>query len=98
MPLSNDQIAARLRDMSGWAFEQNALVRQLTCASFPDAIAFITRLAFEAEAEDHHPDLKVSYKRVTVSWSTHDEGGVTEKDFAGARTTNEIAACFVKGA
>jgi 4a-hydroxytetrahydrobiopterin dehydratase len=84
--------------MPGWTYEQNALVRQLTCASFPDAIAFVTRMAFEAEAADHHPDLHISFKRVTVSWSTHSDGGVTEKDFAGARTTNEIAARFVKGA
>ena len=84
--------------MPGWSFKENALVRQMTCASFPDAIAFVTRLAFEAESEDHHPDILVSYKRVTISWSTHDDGGVTEKDFAGARTTNEIAARFVKGA
>jgi 4a-hydroxytetrahydrobiopterin dehydratase len=98
MPLSAEQITARLREMPGWSFKDNALVRQMTCASFPDAVAFVTRLAFEAEAEDHHPDILVSYKRVTVSWSTHDEGGVTEKDFAGARTTNEIAARFVKGA
>jgi 4a-hydroxytetrahydrobiopterin dehydratase len=55
-------------------------------------------MAFEAEAADHHPDLHISFKRVTVSWSTHSDGGVTEKDFAGARTTNEIAARFVKGA
>jgi len=98
MPLSHEQINARLRDMPGWTYEQNALVRQLTCASFPDAIAFVTRMAFEAEAADHHPDLHISFKRVTVSWSTHSDGGVTEKDFAGARTTNEIAARFVKGA
>jgi 4a-hydroxytetrahydrobiopterin dehydratase len=98
MPLSAEQIHSRLRDMPGWAFEQNALVRKFTCTSFADAVAFVTRLAFEAEAEDHHPDIHVSYKRVTISWSTHDDDGVTEKDFAGARTTNEIAACFVKGA
>jgi 4a-hydroxytetrahydrobiopterin dehydratase len=49
------------------------------------------RLAFDAEAADHHPDLLVSYKRVTVTWSTHSEGGVTEKDVAGARQADVIA-------
>ena len=69
----------------------NALVRQYTFRGFPDAIAFVTRLAFDAEATDHHPDLAVSYKRVTVTWSTHSEGGVTEKDVAGARQADAIA-------
>ena len=65
--------------------DDNALVRQFTFPSFPDAIAFVTRLAFDAEAADHHPDLTVQYKRVTVTWSTHSEGGVTAKDFDGRR-------------
>ena len=47
------------------------------------AVAFIVRLGFAAEAADHHPDLLVNYKRVTVTYSTHSEGGLTDKDFAG---------------
>ena len=73
---------------------EDALTRQFTFKGFPDAIAFVTRLAFDAEAADHHPDLQVSYKRVTVTWSTHDEGGVTEKDFEGARQANAVAAAL----
>ena len=95
MVLTREQIDARLRDMPGWTYDGNVIVRKLTFASFPDAIAFVTRIAFEAEAADHHPDLVVSYKRVTMSWSTHDEGGVTEKDFAGARQAQAIASLFV---
>jgi len=68
-----------------------ALVRQYTFASFPDAIAFATRLAFDAEAADHHPDLLISYRHVTVTWSTHSEGGVTELDLAGARASDAAA-------
>lgn len=78
--------------MRGWSLQGDALVRKFTFASFPDAIAFVTRLGFEAEAHDHHPDLHIDYKRVTVSWSTHSDGGVTEKDFAGARQSDMIAA------
>jgi len=51
----------------------------------------ITRLAFDAEKADHHPDLVVSYRRVTVTWTTHSEGGVTEKDFAGAALADDVA-------
>jgi 4a-hydroxytetrahydrobiopterin dehydratase len=94
MKLSRDEIQRRLQDRPGWALDADALVRQLTFASFPDAIAFVTRLAFEAEAADHHPDLSVSYRRVAVRWSTHSEGGVTDKDFAGAEQSDRIAQAF----
>jgi 4a-hydroxytetrahydrobiopterin dehydratase len=92
MKLSSSDIDARLSKLSGWARKDDALARQFTFQGFPDAVAFVTRLAFDAEATDHHPDLQVSYKRVTVTWSTHDEGGVTEKDFEGARQADAIAA------
>jgi len=94
MKLSSDDITARLKSRPGWRFENNALTRQFTLASFPDAIAFVTRLAFDAEANDHHPDLTVNYKRVTVTWSTHSDGGVTGKDFAGAELSDRIARAF----
>jgi 4a-hydroxytetrahydrobiopterin dehydratase len=89
--LSDPDIESALAKLPGWRREGNALVRQYTFAGFPDAIAFVTRLAFDAEAADHHPDLHVSYKRVTVSWSTHSEGGVTEKDVEGARRSDAAA-------
>lgn len=88
MKLSHQKIRARLARLPGWSFLGDALVRQYTFPSFPDAIAFVTRLAFDAQAADHHPDLLISYKRVTVTWSTHSAGGVTEKDFAGARQSD----------
>ena len=87
----NEDIARRLDAAPGWKAEGDALVRQYVFASFPDAIAFLTRLAFDAEASDHHPDLTISYKRVMVRWSTHDEGGVTDKDFAGVQQSDAIA-------
>ena len=80
--------------MPGWKLSKGALVRQLTFKSFPEAIAFTTRLAFDAQEADHHPDLLISYKRVTVTWSTHSEGGVTEKDFEGVKQTNAAAKVF----
>jgi 4a-hydroxytetrahydrobiopterin dehydratase len=93
--LSDKEIHDKLAAHPGWKKEGDALVRQFTLRSFPDAIAFTTRLAFDAEASDHHPDLTISYKRVTVRWSTHSEGGVTEKDFAGAEQTNKAAGPFL---
>ena len=58
---------------------------------FPEAIAFVVRLGFAAEAADHHPDLLINYKRVKVTYSTHSEGGLTDKDFDGARAATLIA-------
>jgi 4a-hydroxytetrahydrobiopterin dehydratase len=92
MKLSDKDIESRLGDLKSWAVEGNALVRHYTFATFADAIAFVTRLAFDAEAADHHPDLAISYRRVQVTWSTHSEGGITEKDFAGAKQSEMIAA------
>ena len=55
---------------------------------------FATRLAFSAEAADHHPDLLISYRKVTVTWSTHSEGGITAKDFDAAKDTDRLARVF----
>ena len=82
------------RDLAGWTLREDALTAHFTFASFADAIAFVTRLAFEAEAADHHPDLHVSYRRVTVTWTTHSAAGVTEKDVAGAAQSDRIAKAF----
>jgi len=95
MKLSADVIDARLRTLPGWSRNGETLTRQFTFQGFPDAIAFVTRLAFDAEAADHHPDLAISYKRVTVTWTSHDAGGVTEKDFAGVTQSDTIAARFL---
>ena len=84
MKLTDQDIESKLAGLSGWAVDGAALVRTYTFPTFPDAIAFVTRLAFEAEAADHHPDLTVSHRRVRVAWSTHSAGGITDKDFAGA--------------
>ena len=89
--LSPSNIKTRLKDLPNWSLKENAITRTMKFPSFPDAIAFITRLAFSAEGSDHHPDLHISFRTVTISWSTHSDGGVTEKDFAGAKVSDTIA-------
>ena len=89
--LTEAGIRKRLKGAKGWALEGNAIRRQYTLASFPDAIAFVTRLAFDAEAADHHPDILITYKRVTLTYSTHSEGGLTQKDFDGAHKADALA-------
>ena len=92
MPLlTRDEIDAALRDLPGWTFEHNAIAKVFTFDGFPDAVAFVNRLVPGSEAADHHPDLLINYRRVTVMFSTHSDGGVTEKDIAGARLADQCA-------
>ena len=93
--LSDAEINQALRGLTEWTREGEGIRRQFTFASFPDAIAFATRLGFDAQAEDHHPDITINFKRVTLTYSTHSEGGLTEKDLDGARTADRIAARFL---
>ncbi|HEY7059424.1 MAG TPA: 4a-hydroxytetrahydrobiopterin dehydratase [Vicinamibacterales bacterium] len=94
--LTTQEIETQLKTVDGWTQEGQAIRRQFVLPGFPDAVAFITRLAFDAEAADHHPDILVNYKRVTLTYSTHREGGVTSKDFDGARAANRLAARFAR--
>ena len=89
--LSREEIDRRLKTLDGWTLEGDAIRKQYTFKGFPEAIAFLNRLVPDAEQADHHPDITVNYRRVTLSWSTHDEGGLTAKDIAGAKMADRHA-------
>ena len=89
--LSRPEVEQRMKTLSGWTLDGDAIRKQYTFADFPDAVAFVDRIAPEAQKADHHPDILINYKRVTLTWSTHDAGGLTDKDFAGAATADRIA-------
>jgi 4a-hydroxytetrahydrobiopterin dehydratase len=89
--LSRAEVEQRLTSLNGWTLDGDAIRKQFTFKNFVEAIAFVNRLAPEAEAADHHPDILINYKRVTLTWSTHSEGGLTDKDFAGAATADRLA-------
>jgi 4a-hydroxytetrahydrobiopterin dehydratase len=91
MKLSAPEIAQHLKSVQGWTLDGNAIKKQFTFAGFPEAVAFVGRLVPEAESADHHPDIQISYKRVTLSYSTHSEGGLTHKDFDGAAMADRMA-------
>ena len=78
--------------MDGWTEQDAALVREFELPSFPAAIEFVDRLAELAESEDHHPDIDIRYRRVTVRWTTHSAGGITAKDREMAEQTSALAA------
>ncbi len=91
MKLSRSEAEQRVKGLDGWTLEGETLRKQYTFADFPAAVEFVNRLVPEAEAADHHPDILINYKRVTLTYSTHSEGGLTVKDFAGAATADRLA-------
>jgi 4a-hydroxytetrahydrobiopterin dehydratase len=78
--LDGDELRFRMRDLEGWKFLGDAIHKDFTFRGFRAAIAFVNRIAEQASAAGHHPDLEIHFNRVVVSLSTHDAGGVTEKD------------------
>ena len=91
MKLSRSEAEQRLKTLTGWTLDGDAIRKQFTFAGFPEAVAFVDRIAPKCEAADHHPDILINYKRVTLTYSTHSEGGLTEKDFAGAAAADALA-------
>jgi 4a-hydroxytetrahydrobiopterin dehydratase len=91
MKLSRTEAQERLKKLTGWTLEGDAIRKQFTFAGFPEAVAFVDRLAIKAQAADHHPDILINYKRVTLTYSTHSEGGLTAKDFDGAAMADTLA-------
>ena len=78
--LSADQIAEKLKALPGWEYKNNAISKTFKFKEFLQGIEFVQKIAEIAEAADHHPDITINYKSITFSCSTHDAGGVTEKD------------------
>ena len=89
--LPDADIAARMPSVPQWTRDSDRISREFTCPTFADAVAFIVRIGFDAEAADHHPDISVHYRRVTLTFWTHSEGGLTDKDFAGAQAADRVA-------
>jgi 4a-hydroxytetrahydrobiopterin dehydratase len=74
----------------GWEEVDGALERTFELPSFTEAIAFVNRVAELAEQENHHPDIAVSYRKVTLRWTTHSEGGITDRDYALAAQSDGL--------
>jgi 4a-hydroxytetrahydrobiopterin dehydratase len=79
--LDDDEISTRLDALPGWEREGDEISKTFELPTFPEAIAFVTRIADRAEAANHHPDIDIRYRKVRVALSTHDAGGLTELDF-----------------
>ena len=90
MPLTQSEIEEEIQSVPQWQQAGQTIIRTFKFKNFVEAIAFIEQLVEPAEAAAHHPDLAISYNKVTVSLTSHDAGGLTEKDFALARTISQI--------
>jgi 4a-hydroxytetrahydrobiopterin dehydratase len=80
-----------MKFMADWIESDGGLEKTLELASFPAAIAFVQRVAELAEAENHHPDISISYRKVTIRWTTHSAGGITDRDRELAQRTDELS-------
>ena len=80
--LADGEVRGFLDDLEGWKHFGNAIHKDFTFPGFRGAISFVNRVAEKANDAGHHPDIEIHYNRVLISLSTHDEGGVTEKDIA----------------
>ena len=88
--LPDDEIERGLVALAGWARDGDQIRKSYELPSFPDAIAFVTRVGFLAEAADHHPDLDIRWRTVHVALSTHTDGGITDKDLSLAAEIEQI--------
>ena len=90
MPLTQSEIEEEIQSVPQWQQAGQTITRTFKFKNFVEAIAFVEQLVEPAEAAAHHPDLAISYNKVTVSLTSHDAGGLTEKDFALAQTISQI--------
>ena len=90
--LNPRQIKHRLLSVPAWLKRGRAIRRRFEFKGFLDAIDFVNRVARKAEKSDHHPDIDIRWNKVTLSLSTHSEGGLTKKDFAMAETCDTVFA------
>ncbi len=91
MRMSDDEVKERVSKLGGWEREGDALERQFEFANFVASVEFVNRVVPVAEEMNHHPDLSISWNKVTVSLSTHSEGGITENDFELATKIDSLA-------
>ena len=88
--MTSQQIEAGLKDLSGWELRDEKLRRELKFKNFVQAWGFMTQVAMLAEQADHHPEWSNVYSRVTIDLTTHEAGGISQRDFDLAKKVNEV--------
>ena len=80
--LSLDTISQKLESLEGWELLNMSITKTFPFGDFKESMDFVAQVAFAAEEANHHPDILIQYNRVTLTLSTHAEGGLTRKDFS----------------
>ncbi|MBI3557719.1 MAG: 4a-hydroxytetrahydrobiopterin dehydratase [Deltaproteobacteria bacterium] len=88
--LNSEEVDTGLAQLKGWVLRGNEIEKRYEFNDFREAIAFVNAVADEAEKVDHHPDITINYNKVLLALSTHNAGGLTEKDFGLARDIDFI--------
>ena len=88
--LTTEQASLRLSAVPNWSKRAHTIFRTFKFAGFLESIAFVNRIARRAQKSNHHPDIDIRFDKVTLTLTTHDEGGITEKDFSLARQCDEV--------
>jgi len=89
-PLKAKQVHLQLKAIPKWSKRAQTLFRTFKFEGFLKSIDFVNRIAKRAEKSNHHPDIDIRFNKVTLTLTTHDEGGITEKDFSLARQCDEV--------
>jgi 4a-hydroxytetrahydrobiopterin dehydratase len=92
--LPSKQIKLHLQAVPNWSKRAQTIHRTFTFEGFLKGIGFVSRIAAKAQKMNHHPDIDVRFDEVTLTLTTHDEGGLTEKDFSLAKQCDEVFAKF----
>ena len=88
--IDQTEIAEKLEDLPDWLIENQALCRNYQFENFVEAINFVNLLVEPAEKLQHHPDISIIYNQVKICLTTHDAGGITEKDWELARIIAQL--------
>ena len=91
MVLNQTQVEEKLQTLADWTTDGETISRTFKFKDFVSAIDFVNKLVDPAEKAGHHPDISISYNKVTINLTTHDAGGITQKDFDLAQTISQLA-------
>lgn len=89
--LDDTAVTSWLAKHPTWTREGEEITRTYTLADFGAALGFVMRVGVHAEKADHHPDIAIAYRKVTLRFTTHDAGGLSELDLAGAEAADSFA-------
>jgi len=94
--LRTEEIKKRLQKLEGWELEGNCIVKELQTKNWKTTMFVVNAIAGIAEAHWHHPDLEVSFKKIRIKLTTHEAGGITEKDFKLAEEIDRLVKDILK--